>query len=73
MANSSRPPFPKMKRGATDDEIVADAENFFIESLEDWRKANGIETMTLMGECQLSLHVMLPSRELNQMFSYART
>ncbi|TPX59569.1 hypothetical protein SpCBS45565_g07698 [Spizellomyces sp. 'palustris'] len=49
MANSSRPSFPKLKRGVTDDEIVEDAEAFFVESLEKWREANGIDSMTLMG------------------------
>ncbi|KAI8819567.1 Alpha/Beta hydrolase protein [Fimicolochytrium jonesii] len=49
MANSSRPPFPKLPRNATDEQIVADAETFFIDSLEQWRKANSIDQMTLMG------------------------
>ncbi|KAJ3014671.1 hypothetical protein HKX48_005019 [Thoreauomyces humboldtii] len=49
MANSSRPPFPKLRSGGTDEEISGDAEAFFVESLEKWRKANSIDTMTLMG------------------------
>jgi pimeloyl-ACP methyl ester carboxylesterase len=33
MANSSRPPFPKVKRGETEENSIAQAEEFFIESL----------------------------------------
>ena len=49
MANSSRPPFPKMI-GSSVIERVEHTESFFIESLEDWRRANKIDQMTLMGE-----------------------
>ncbi|KAJ3288408.1 hypothetical protein HK104_008190 [Borealophlyctis nickersoniae] len=49
MANSSRPPFPAWKSGASDEEIVESAESFFVDSLEDWRKANKIDSMTLAG------------------------
>lgn len=29
--------------------LIAQAENFFLESLESWRQAQGIEVMTLIG------------------------
>mmetsp|Transcript_9592 Transcript_9592/g.28779 ORF Transcript_9592/g.28779 Transcript_9592/m.28779 type:complete len:447 (-) Transcript_9592:36-1376(-) len=40
---SSRPPFN------TDDETVASAEAFFVESLEAWRRANGLDKIILGG------------------------
>ncbi|KAI9099995.1 Alpha/Beta hydrolase protein [Phlyctochytrium arcticum] len=49
MANSSRPPFPSVPRGAPDTQVVSDAEQFFVDSLEEWRVANHIDKMTLMG------------------------
>lgn len=49
MANSSRPPFPKDKRDATEDESVQQAEEFFVESLEDWRVKMGLDKMVLFG------------------------
>ena len=47
MANSSRPPFPKIK--GSDHEIVSLTEDYFLDSLERWREANKIEKFTLMG------------------------
>jgi cardiolipin-specific phospholipase len=47
MGNSSRPPFKihsKDKEGK-----VIEAENFFIDALEEWRKARKIERFTLLG------------------------
>ncbi|KAJ3035428.1 hypothetical protein HDV00_003982 [Rhizophlyctis rosea] len=51
MANSSRPPFPAFPKGpgVTEEDIVKSAETFFVESLEEWRKKNGIEEMVLAG------------------------
>lgn len=49
MANSSRPPFPTQKKSQTPLEHVAEAESFFVDSLEQWRIANNIESMTLLG------------------------
>ncbi|UKZ47300.1 hypothetical protein TrVGV298_001518 [Trichoderma virens] len=47
MGNSSRPPF---KIHAKDKEgKVIEAENFFIDALEEWRKARKIERFTLLG------------------------
>ncbi|KAL6881170.1 alpha/beta-hydrolase [Trichoderma novae-zelandiae] len=47
MGNSSRPPF---KIHAKDRESkVIEAENFFIDALEEWRKARKIERFTLLG------------------------
>ena len=50
MANSSRPPFPKPKSEHSEREQVLEAESFFVDALESWRIANGLETMTLMGD-----------------------
>ncbi|KAI8921780.1 Alpha/Beta hydrolase protein [Entophlyctis helioformis] len=49
MANSSRPPFPHKSRRQTDEEIVETSERFFVDSLEEWRKKMGLETMVLAG------------------------
>ncbi|KAI8900731.1 Alpha/Beta hydrolase protein [Globomyces pollinis-pini] len=49
MGNSSRPSFVKSGRHATDDIIVNDTENFFIDSLEAWRIKMGLESMVLLG------------------------
>lgn len=47
MGNSSRPPF---KVHAKDrEEQVKEAENWFIDALEEWRKARKIERFTLLG------------------------
>ncbi|KAJ2802124.1 hypothetical protein H4R20_003403 [Coemansia guatemalensis] len=48
MGRSSRPPY-KSQRGESEDARVAHAENFFVESLEEWRQRMGIERMTLCG------------------------
>jgi len=52
MANSSRPPFPKRKnkRGESEiDDSVERAEDFFTDSLEQWREKNKIDEMVLVG------------------------
>lgn len=49
MANSSRPTFPKAKRTDTEEFIINQTEDFFVNSLEEWRKRTGIDKMTLMG------------------------
>jgi pimeloyl-ACP methyl ester carboxylesterase len=49
MANSSRPSYPKRHRKMTDDQLVAQSEEFFIEALEKWREKLGIEKMVLAG------------------------
>jgi cardiolipin-specific phospholipase len=47
MGNSSRPPF---KIHAKDPkEKITEAENWFIDALEEWRKARNIEKFTLLG------------------------
>lgn len=47
MGNSSRPPF---KVHATDPkEKITEAENWFIDALEEWRRVRKIEKFTLMG------------------------
>ncbi|PIA15663.1 alpha/beta-hydrolase [Coemansia reversa NRRL 1564] len=48
MGRSSRPPY-NSRREESEDARVAHAENFFIESLEEWRQRMGIERMTLCG------------------------
>ncbi|KAJ1804222.1 hypothetical protein LPJ75_005646, partial [Coemansia sp. RSA 2598] len=48
MGRSSRPAYTS-KRSASEDERVANAESFFVESLEEWRKRMGLEKMTLCG------------------------
>ncbi|KAJ2701842.1 hypothetical protein FB645_004515 [Coemansia sp. IMI 203386] len=48
MGRSSRPTYTS-KRAETEDERVAGAESFFVESLEEWRKRMGLEKMTLCG------------------------
>ncbi|KAJ3161763.1 hypothetical protein HDU86_006534 [Geranomyces michiganensis] len=49
MANSSRPPFPRIPSGASDAEIESTASSFFVDSLEAWRIKNNIDSFTLMG------------------------
>lgn len=49
MGRSSRPPFPSRKRNVTPAEYVEEVENFFVDSLEEWRKQCGVEKMILMG------------------------
>ncbi|KAJ2492753.1 hypothetical protein IWW37_001199 [Coemansia sp. RSA 2050] len=48
MGRSSRPTY-KSLRNEGDDKRVSHAEEFFVESLEEWRKRMGIEKMTLCG------------------------
>ncbi|KAJ2452833.1 hypothetical protein EV183_002642 [Coemansia sp. RSA 2336] len=48
MGRSSRPRYHS-RRAESEDARVAHAENFFVESLEEWRKRVGIERMTLCG------------------------
>ncbi|KAJ2832477.1 hypothetical protein GGI24_001215 [Coemansia furcata] len=48
MGRSSRPTY-KGCRSEGEDKRVAHAEEFFVESLEEWRKRMGIEKMTLCG------------------------
>jgi cardiolipin-specific phospholipase len=47
MGNSSRPPFKIHARDK--EEKVKEAENWFIDALEEWRKARKIERFTLLG------------------------
>lgn len=47
MGRSSRPPF-KLK-GKTREEQITDAENWFIDALEEWRVKRKIDKMTLVG------------------------
>ena len=47
MGNSSRPPFRITAK--TKEEQVIEAENWFIDALEEWRKARKIERFTLLG------------------------
>lgn len=47
MGNSTRPPFKIHAK--TKEDKVAEAENWFIDALEEWRKARKIERFTLMG------------------------
>ncbi|ODQ78382.1 hypothetical protein BABINDRAFT_162619 [Babjeviella inositovora NRRL Y-12698] len=44
---SSRPSFPKLASKTKED--VAKVEDFFVDSLEEWRKARGIEKFVLIG------------------------
>ncbi|KAJ1646600.1 hypothetical protein LPJ64_001936 [Coemansia asiatica] len=48
MGRSSRPSYTS-KRLGSEDERVANAESFFVESLEEWRKRMGLDKMTLCG------------------------
>ncbi|KAJ1892751.1 hypothetical protein LPJ66_006157 [Kickxella alabastrina] len=48
MGRSSRPEYLG-ERSGSEDQRVACAERFFVESLEEWRKRMGLETMTLCG------------------------
>ncbi|QPG94917.1 hypothetical protein C2857_007301 [Epichloe festucae Fl1] len=47
MGNSSRPPFRIHARGT--EEKIEEAENWFIDALEEWRRARKIERFTLLG------------------------
>jgi cardiolipin-specific phospholipase len=47
MGNSSRPPF-KIHAKKREDQVI-EAENWFIDALEEWRKARKIERFTLLG------------------------
>lgn len=47
MGNSSRPPFKITAQGK--EEKVIEAENWFVDALEEWRKARKIERFTLLG------------------------
>jgi len=47
MGNSSRPPFKIHAK--TKEEQVIEAENWFIDALEEWRKTRKIERFTLLG------------------------
>ncbi|ORY50055.1 alpha/beta-hydrolase [Rhizoclosmatium globosum] len=52
MGGSSRPAFTKRSSCATpeeNEELIKDAENYFVESFEDWRKSVGLETFALGG------------------------
>ncbi|KAJ3372994.1 hypothetical protein HDU91_001676 [Kappamyces sp. JEL0680] len=49
MGNSSRPAFPKKHYRMTDQDIVDEAEDFFVESLEEWRSKMKLNTMVLVG------------------------
>ncbi|KAJ3256272.1 hypothetical protein HK103_005635 [Boothiomyces macroporosus] len=49
MANSSRPSFVKSHYRDTEDKVVSDAEDFFVDSLEEWRKKMGLDQMVLLG------------------------
>ncbi|CAM1511489.1 Fc.00g090020.m01.CDS01 [Cosmosporella sp. VM-42] len=47
MGNSSRPPF-KIHAKEKEDQVI-EAENWFVDALEEWRKARKIERFTLLG------------------------
>lgn len=47
MGNSSRPAF--RIKAKNPDEKIAEAENFFVDALEEWRKIRNIEKFTLLG------------------------
>jgi cardiolipin-specific phospholipase len=47
MGNSSRPPF-KIHAKSREDQVI-EAENWFVDALEEWRKAKKIERFTLLG------------------------
>jgi len=49
MGRSSRPPFRVSAARTNIDKRVAEAEAFFIDSLEEWRERMGVERMTLVG------------------------
>jgi cardiolipin-specific phospholipase len=48
MGNSSRPEW-NLNKDLSEQESVFEAENFFIDALEDWRIATGISKMTILG------------------------
>ena len=47
MGNSSRPPF-KIHAKSREDQVI-EAENWFVDALEEWRQARKIERFTLLG------------------------
>lgn len=47
MGNSTRPPF-KIRAKEKEDQVI-EAENWFVDALEEWRKAKKIERFTLLG------------------------
>ncbi|RMZ88896.1 hypothetical protein DV736_g3874, partial [Chaetothyriales sp. CBS 134916] len=47
MGRSSRPPFRIQAKGR--DQQIAEAEDWFVDSLEEWRASNKIDKMTLLG------------------------
>lgn len=49
MANSGRPKFPKKNKNESVESVVQKTEDFFIDSLEEWRKVNKIDKFTLLG------------------------
>ncbi|TFK27044.1 abhydrolase domain-containing protein 4 [Coprinopsis marcescibilis] len=49
MGRSARVPFSVKAKRSNVEERVEEAESFFIDSLEDWRKQMGLERMTLIG------------------------
>ena len=49
MGRSARPPFRVKARRTDISGRVAEAESFFVDSLEEWRVAQGVERMTLVG------------------------
>ncbi|TDL29256.1 alpha/beta-hydrolase [Rickenella mellea] len=49
MGRSSRPPFTITARRTDTEARVHQAESFFVDSLEEWRAAMGLERMTLIG------------------------
>lgn len=49
MGVSSRPMFVKHHKAHSDLEVVENAENFFVDSLEEWRIKKNIEKFVLMG------------------------
>ena len=57
MGNSSRPAFKVQAKGQK--EKIAEAESWFVDSLEEWRRVRKIEKFTLMGH---SLAAIWPCR-----------
>ena len=49
MGRSSRPPFPSISRKLPPRERVAQAEDFFLDAVEEWRVKMGIERMAVVG------------------------
>jgi cardiolipin-specific phospholipase len=52
MGRSSRPPFHI--KAKTREKQIAEAEDWFVDSLEEWRKKRNIEKMTLVGHCEFN-------------------